>query len=108
MIDKADKLTLMERAAFRRFLFDLIQAGGLFTTTATEADGRALYLEGRRSIVLDVLRDMDEAAPAQSSTGIPVLTLIQTLREEVQSAPSTEKKLGRRSGPYSDLGDDSD
>ncbi|QNA85183.1 hypothetical protein G4G27_15140 [Sphingomonas sp. So64.6b] len=103
MIDLSDKLTLMENAAFRRFLFALIRTAGVFETSATAGDGRALYLEGRRGLALEVLRELEEGQGKPSPSGIPVHTLIQTLREEVQSAPM-EKKLGRRNDPYSDLG----
>ncbi|MGY4397269.1 hypothetical protein ACVWZA_002463 [Sphingomonas sp. UYAg733] len=103
MIDLPDKLTLMESAAFRRFLFDLIQRAGVFHSSATAADGRTLYLEGRRALALEILRDLEEAQARPSPSGMPVFTLIQTLREEAHSAP-TEKKLGRRNSTYSDLG----
>jgi hypothetical protein len=104
MIDKADKMTLLETPAFRRFLFDLIQSSGIFEASTNGTDGRNLFAEGRRSLGLEVLRSMDEAQPVQSPTGIPILTLIQTLHEEAQSAPK-EKPLARRNGPYTDLGD---
>jgi hypothetical protein len=107
VIDKADKQTLLETPAFRRFLFDLIQTSGIFTASTNGTDGRHLYAEGRRSLGLEVLLSMDGAQPVQSPTGIPVLTLIQTLREEAQSAPK-EKPLARRNGPYTDLGDGGD
>lgn len=105
MIDKDDRLKLMDTPVFRRFLFSLIQSAGIFDATANSSDGRNLYLEGRRSLGLDILRSMDEAQPVQSTSGIPILTLIQMLREEAQSA-SKEKPVGRRNGPYADLGDD--
>ncbi|QNQ08320.1 Bbp19 family protein [Sphingomonas alpina] len=103
MTDPADKHILLESAAFRRFLFDLIQRAGLFDASASSADGRTLYLEGRRSLVLEILRDLEEAQPDRSAFAIPVLTLIQTLREQVQSQPM-EKRFGRRNSTYADLG----
>ncbi|MES2055213.1 MAG: hypothetical protein V4564_04665 [Pseudomonadota bacterium] len=103
MTDLTDKLSLLESAAFRRFLFDLIQRAGLFDASATAGDGRTLYLEGRRSLVIEILRSFEEAQPERSISVIPVLTLIQTLREQVQ-LPPTEKRFGRRNSTYADLG----
>lgn len=106
MIDKPDKMTLMENAAFRRFLFSLLVSGGVFESSATAGDGRGLYLEGRRSLALEVLRDMEDAAPVPSPSGIPVWSAIQTLVEQAQSAPSkVEKPVGRRNDQYRDLSD---
>ncbi|GAA0335437.1 hypothetical protein GCM10009087_52320 [Sphingomonas oligophenolica] len=86
MIDRSDKLTLLENAAFQRFLFAMIEAGGVFEATATMADGRTLFLEGRRSLALEMLRDLDAVQPLPLPGGVPIQTLIQTLRERVQSA----------------------
>ena len=105
MIDRADKLTLLESAAFRRFLFAMIQAGGVFETTANAADGRGLFLEGRRSLALEMLRSMDEVQPLPSASGIPAQTLIQTLREQVQSTHK-ETDIDRRDDPYAELRDE--
>lgn len=102
MIDKADRLALMESPPFRRFLFDLMLTGGLFDASGNDA--RLMFQEGRRSLVLDVLRAMEDAQPVKSPTGIPIMTAIQTLREEAQSAPK-EKLRGGRDGPYRDLND---
>ena len=104
MIDRADKLTLLESAAFRRFLFAMIQAGGVFETTASAADGRNLFLEGRRSLALEMLRSVDEVQPLPSPSGIPAQTLIQTLREQVQSAHK-ETAIDRRHDTYAELRD---
>jgi len=105
VIDRADKLTLLESAAFRRFLFAMIQAGGVFETTASAADGRNLFLEGRRSLALEMLRSLDEVQPLPSPSGIPAQTLIQTLREQVQSAHK-ETAIDRRDDTYAELRDD--
>ncbi|MGH6613811.1 hypothetical protein [Sphingomonas sp.] len=102
MTEFTDKLTLLENPAFRRFLFELIERAGLFDASASAADGRTLYLEGRRSLALEILRELEDAQPEQSASAIPVLTLIQTLREQVQSRPK-EKRFGRRNSIYSDL-----
>jgi hypothetical protein len=104
VIEKGDKLELMQNPAFRRFLFSLIQSTGVFDASAKSDDGAHLYREGRRSVTLEILRDMEAAQPVQSPTGIPILTSIQTLREEAQSGGKEIKRA--RSGTYRDLGDD--
>lgn len=105
MIDRADKIILLELPAFQRFLFALIEAGGVFENSASVGDGRTLFLSGRRSLVLDVLRSMDAAQPLPSGNAIPCQTLIQTLREQVQSRVK-ENKLDRDNDPYAELRDD--
>jgi len=107
VIDLLDKAALLDTAEFRRFLFALIQRAGLFAATATDTDGRHLFHEGRRSLAIEILRDFDEAQAVALPGGIPALTLIQTLREEVQAAPK-ENSIGRRNDAYSELRDDGD
>ncbi|MDH7973692.1 hypothetical protein QH494_15985 [Sphingomonas sp. AR_OL41] len=106
MIERDDKLALLKLPAFQRFLFDLIQRAGIFEATANGTDGRNLFFEGRRSLGLEILRDLDEAQPAQLAGGIPVLTLIQLLREVAQSTPK-EKPVARRH-PHAELDDEAE
>jgi hypothetical protein len=103
--EKADLVDLLARPQFRRFLFRAIQLSGIFDATANGTDERTRFLEGRRSLGLDILRDVDGAQPVQSPGGIPILTLLQVLREGAQSSPQ-EKPNGRRTGPYADLRSD--
>jgi hypothetical protein len=100
--DRADLTDLIERPGFRRFLFRVIQNAGIFSATANGSEQRTSFNDGRRSLGLDILREVDAALPIQSPSGIPSLTVIQVLREEAQS-PSQEKPSGRRSDPYSEL-----
>jgi len=100
--ERADLIDLIGKPGFLRFLFRTIQSSGIFDATANGSDGRNLYLEGRRSLGLQILREVDEAQPVPSPSGIPILTLIQVLREEAQSNPR-ETTNGRRSDTYSEL-----
>ncbi|MDB5706788.1 MAG: hypothetical protein JWN66_3904 [Sphingomonas bacterium] len=104
MLEKTDKLVLLESAPFRRFLLAMIQSAGVFDVTATMADGRHLYLEGRRSLALEILRDLDEAQPVSLPAGIPAATLIQTLHE-LAHASRKENVLERRN-IHAEFGDD--
>jgi len=105
MISSADKKSLLGNAAFRRFCFDLIQRSGFFEVTANGSDGRNLFNEGRRSLGLEVLRDLDAAQPVQPGTGAPILTLIQLLREAAQSTPQ-ETTRDRPAELYADISED--
>lgn len=95
MIETTDKIVLLESASFRRFLLSLLQRGGVFDASANIGDGRHLYLEGRRSLALEILRDFDSAQPVALPDGIPAATLIQTLHELAHSGRK-ETVLERR------------
>jgi hypothetical protein len=103
--EKVDLADLIERPGFRRFLFRVIQNAGIFSATANGSDQRTSFNDGRRSLGLDILREVEAAMPLQSQSGIPSLTVIQVLREEAQSPPK-EKPGGRRNAIYGDLGGD--
>lgn len=96
---------LLAIPAFRRFLFRLIQTAGLldYAKPATNgSEGRDLaFVEGRRSLGFDLLRDADAGQPAELRHPQSILTLIAVLREEANPAPK-EKKRDR----YDDLGTD--
>jgi len=101
--DKADCLHLLSLPSFCRLInLHAIQNAGVFAATANGSDGRNLYLEGRRSLGLEILRYLDEAQPVASPDGIPVLTVMQVFREAAQSQPM-EKPSGRRTDIYRDL-----
>jgi hypothetical protein len=101
--DNADLTDLMARPGFRRFVFRVIQNAGIFSATANGSDQRTFYENGRRSLGLDILREVDAAQPVPGPSGIPTLTLIQVLREEAQSQPPERTNRGRRNDPYSDI-----
>lgn len=101
--DKAELADLIGRPGFRRFLFRVIQNAGIFSATANGSEQRTSFNDGRRSLGLDILREVEAAMPLQSTSGIPSLTVIQVLREEAQSPPPERTKSGRRSDPYSEL-----
>jgi hypothetical protein len=105
MIDRADAAILIENPAFRRLLFAVIRAGGVFDPAANHADGRHLFLAGRRSLALELLCAFEAMQPAQVPGGVPVFSLIQTLGEAAQMAIK-EKISDRRFDAYAELGDD--
>jgi hypothetical protein len=106
---RKDMLFLVGREEFRRFLFRVIQTAGILApTTDGSVDRHLAYDEGRRNLGLDILAMAEAGQPVPHPGGLPVLTLIQVLREEANQQPQ-ENKRGRRNDRYRDLdGDDSD
>jgi hypothetical protein len=105
MIDRADAAILIETPAFRRLLFAMIRAGGVFDPAANQADGRHLFLAGRRSLALEMLCAFEAMQPAQVPGGVPVFSLIQLFGEAAHLAIK-EKTSDRRFDAYAELGDD--
>jgi len=107
MIDRADATILIENPAFRRLLFAVIRAGRVFDPAASQADGRHLFLAGRRSLALELLCAFEAVQPAQVPGGVPVFSLIQLLGEAAHMAIK-EKASDRRFDTYAELDDDDD
>jgi hypothetical protein len=106
--ERADYADLLERPQFRRFLLRVIQLSGIYEATANGSAERTFFTNGRRSLGLDILREVDAAQPIPAPTGTPTLTLIQVHREEAQSPPTERNPRGRRNGLYNELGSDGD
>lgn len=101
--EKADLKKLAANPAFQHFMYGAILKAGLFSVAPVE--GRSLdFIEGRRSLALDMLSELERVQETQSPDGLPLFTSIQIFLNVAQSAPK-EKTLGRRSDPYRDLGD---
>jgi hypothetical protein len=99
-----DVKELMELASFRRFLWRSIQSAGIFEPATNGADGRNLdWIEGRRCLGFDILRDVERGQPVQHPQAL--LTLLQVLREEAQSQ-KPEKPNGRRDRYHDDSDSD--
>lgn len=91
-----DMKELMALPSFRRFLFRSIQTAGLldYARPATNgSEGRDLaFVEGRRSLGFELLRDADAGQPAELRHPQSVFTLIAALREEANPAPKEKKR----------------
>lgn len=86
---RADVAFLIERPEFRRFLWRVIQAARIFAATADGSKDRDLsFFEGGRHLGLAILDMVEQGQPAAHSERVPILTLIQTLREEANPPPS--------------------
>jgi hypothetical protein len=87
--EKADVTFLLKQPQFLRFLWRVIQASRIFTTAQTDGSEGAVHAEvARRNLGLAILEMVEAGQPAASPTGEPILTLIQTLREEANPPPS--------------------
>lgn len=105
--DKADMIFLLGRPEFVRFLWRAIQSAGILSRTTDGSDSRDLsYDAGRRNLGLDILSMVEAGQPAAHPDGQPILTLIQTFREEANQPQ--EKINVRRKDRYDDLSDGDD
>lgn len=95
---RSDMQTLLQRPEFARFLFRVIQTSGIFSVTTDGSEGRHLVAEGRRQLGLEILDMAEEGQPVAHPDKLPVLTILQALREEAQQP--AEKSNGRRSERY--------
>jgi hypothetical protein len=85
---KADVTYLLRQPQFQRFLWRVIQSSGLFARTADGSQDGAVAALARRNLGLVILEMVEEGQPAAHPEGVPILTLIQTLREEANPPPS--------------------
>lgn len=106
---KADMAFLTGRPEFRRFMWRAIQSARIFEAVADGSEGRNLdHYEGRRSLVLELLRDAERGQPVVHPDQIPILTAIQILREEAQQQPTKDAKDRQRYDRTADLSEPDD
>lgn len=99
MTVETDMAELMEMRSFRHFLFRSIQKAGILSTATNGADGRNLdFLEGRRSLGFELLREADLGLPPVARSDLCILTMIAALREEAETPAKPEKKRDRYDG----------
>lgn len=98
---KTDADLLLARPEFRRFLFTAIQMAGLFDAANGQESRDLNWIEGRRSLGLDLLRWADQGQPEPLRTPNALATLNAIILEAI-NAPSKEKARG---GRYDELGE---
>jgi hypothetical protein len=102
--EKVEMSGLLEIPAFRSLVYRLMISTGVFAVQTNGADGRDLnFSEGRRSVALELLNDLEASQPVAHREPVPILTLIQTFREVAQTAPI--KGVKRDRDQYRDLDD---
>lgn len=103
--ETADFRKLASDKAFLAFLYRMIRDAGLFTVAASGPDARSLeFVEGRRSLALDILRQIESVQSSKSPDGLPVMTSIQIFVAAAQLA-TKEKSVGGRNDIYGDISD---
>lgn len=102
--DRSDIQFLVQRPEFSRFLWRVIQSARIFSTATDGSNDEAVAKIARQNLGLEILEMVEAGQPVPHPDGLPVLTLIQTLREEA-NPPSQEKKHGRRNDQYDRNGD---
>lgn len=106
LIEQADFKRLVADKAFLAFLYRMIGQAGLFSVSAPGSEARTVhYSEGRRSLCLDMLREVEAAQPIPSPDGMPLISSIQIFLNAAQT-DAKEKSLGRRGSIYGDLDGD--
>ena len=100
---REDAEYLIGRPEFRRFLFIAIQSAGLLHHH-TSADGRLgrdlSYLEGRRSLGLDLLQMTDAGQPEPLRTPTAIATLDAAIREAMNPPAPKDRKRERNPSRY--------
>lgn len=102
---KEDMAWLNTQPQFRRFLFRVIQNARIFEPVTDGSDTRYLYHEGRRDLGLEILADAELGQPVPHPDGLPILTVIQVLREEAQK-PAPDKRNRDRYDRTAEIDDD--
>lgn len=106
---KEDMRELMGFPSFRRFMFAVIQKARIFDPTTDGSVVRSLdYFEGRRNLGLELLEMAEQGQAAQHPEGMPLLTIMQVIREEITQAQATEKKNERPKHRTAELDDEPD
>lgn len=95
MTVQTDMRELMALPAFRKFMWRLIQQAGILTPGTNGTAGRDLnYVEGRRSLGFDALRDAEQGLPPEGQSPSCTMTLTAILREAAQ--PEKDERNERR------------
>lgn len=104
----ADAKFMLDHVETRRFLWRVIQSSGIFSAATDGSKDRHLaYAEGRRNLGLDILAMVETGQPVSHPDGLPILSVIQILREEANQQPQ-EKPKRERYDRIADLDPDDD
>ena len=102
-LSREDAEYLLGRPEFKRFLFVAIQSAGVLHHHIS-ADGRLgrdlNFLEGRRSLGLDLLQMADAGQPEPLRTPTAIATLDAAIREAMNPPASKDRKRDRKPDRY--------
>lgn len=106
---KADMKELMATPAGARLAFRVIQSSGILSAATDGSEGRdlAVAAQARKNLGLEILSMLELGQPQSHSSGQPILTIQQALREEANQPQ--EKQLAKsRYDRTAELNDDED
>lgn len=92
--DRTDLQFLLQQQQFARFCWRVIQLARIFDRAADGSHDEAVSGLARRNLGLEILEMVERGQPVSHENGQPILTLLQTLREEANQ-PQGETN-GRR------------
>lgn len=93
----ADLRALMERPAFRRWLLRLVNRSGILQSTFGPDSRTAAYMDGRRSLGLELLKEADAIEPH---------ALARILSEPISTPRDPKHDRHHSTNPIDQLGDD--
>jgi len=102
---KLDMEELLKLAPFMRFIFELIQRSGYLDATTDGSVERILVSSGRRQLAREILDMVEIGQPAAHPGNMPILTLMQTLREEAQQHTESRNEKSSRYDRTAELAD---
>jgi hypothetical protein len=103
--EREDLRFLVGLPQFQRFLWRAIQLARIFETATDGSHDGAVAALARRNLGLDILTMVEAGQPVPHADGLPILTLIQTLREEA-TQPLEKPNVRRTNDRYNSDGDD--
>lgn len=105
---KLDMEELLKLPPFMRFIFELIQRSGYLDATTDGSVERTFAMNGRRQLAREILDMVELGQPVAHPDKLPILTLMQTLREEAQQHTESRNEKPSRYDRTADLGLDED
>lgn len=88
-MEQSDLVELLDLPAFKRFLFRIADSADMLRPANWSEDRRLNHTEGRRSLGFDIFRWADEAMSASHPSAIPISTLMEALKAEMQRPGGT-------------------
>lgn len=90
--EKEDLSRLVALPEFSRFLLRVIQTARIFDRAADGSHDEAVSALARRNLGLEILEMVEAGQPVPHPDGLPILTILQALREEANQPPGERKR----------------
>jgi hypothetical protein len=103
--EKADLQFLIGHPEFARFLFRVIQTARIFETATDGSHDEAVSALARRNLGLEILEMVEAGQLIPHPDGLPILTVMQALREEANPPPQEKQNAKARYDRTAELDD---